>query len=401
MAKLDIADWIIADHACGRRIHGRVVSSPDRKIRRATADTLVTQPTRPPRLNTAPFGPLAPSAPLPEASSAKTRPQAPRRRIRPPRPRKPARPPLNTPLRFVTTHIDDDRLRAAYVERGHRNYVQLSRTARDEIAPASAISLPATNYQARIRYAWIANAHVTRFTESLPRSVPVFWVTLISGEYTLGEDQAGGFDPYPLQQWALAMLPGCSFVGMVEAALYTNVAAVAFSMKRAVSWHVHMPLWGVTEQQIRKLCARINESVSTIIPGVKAAHYRRLEPEEVRGQVLYMLKAPVNEYRIYKRKKTVFDQETGEISEESTGRFATKKYQLGAGDIVRMTNIMAGQTLNKLSFAAGEGKAVLKAINDEALTRHRAVERRERNREASRRSMAAWRSGPKNRVHRR
>jgi len=267
--------------------------------------------------------------------------------------------------------------------------VQLTRDAEIDLKPGSALYLPANNYTARVDYARIATAQVIRFTNSLPESTPVFWVTLIAKRFTDPLDRAGDFDPYELQRWARARLPRCSFVGMVEAAFYSNVGLVLHGMQKAVSWHVHMLVWGVTEQRMTELRDGINRRVSTMVPGVKAAHFRELTPDEVEGQALYMLKAPVNEYRIYAMKKTVADPDTGEITTPTTGRFWTKKYQLGPGDLVRMANIMTGKTLDTVAFAAGQGCPLLKAINFEALTAYRAAEDRERARRQIQRSMAA------------
>ena len=360
-----------------RRLRAGVCSTP----------SLVTQPTPSNRLNKAPISPSNPSASLPEAPSAKTPPKAPRARIRPARRkarrRLPARKALNTWLRFVTAHVEDHRRLASYLELGHKNHVAMSRTAQQDIKSRSALYLPANNHTARINYARIAAAHVVRFTETLPRSTPVFWVTLIAEQYTVPLDQAGNFDPYRLQQWARAMLPGCSFVGMVEAALYTNVGLLRHGLQRAVSWHVHLLVWGITAAKMTELRDGINRSARTMIPGVKAAHFRQLEQEQIEGQIFYMLKAPVNEYRVYPMKETVVDDATGEVMEVTTGRFRTKKYQLGPGDLVRTINLLSGQTLDGLAFATGEGMAVLPRINAEARAPRVAKERLEAAREAA------------------
>lgn len=221
-----------------------------------------------------------------------------------------------------------------------------------------------------------------------PRNTPIFWVTLIAEQFTVPLDQAGDFDPFPLQQWARAMLRGCSCVGMVEAALYSNVGLVLHRLQKAVSWHMHLLVWGKTAQQMTVLRDNINRRVKTMVPGVKAAHFRQIRPDKIQGQVLYMLKAPMNEYRIYAMKETVDDEDTGEFTTPLTGQFRTKKYQLDPGDLVRMVNIMSGQALDDLSFAAGQGRSLLNAIILEARAPYRAAKAQERAREASQRGVA-------------
>lgn len=341
---------------------------------------LVTKPTPPNRLPRASISLPTPSASLPKALSAKTPlqpPPAPQRQVRPkphpkPRKRQKARPPCNTWRRFMAAHLDDPRSIARNEERVLA-FVRLSREARFEIAPEQAFNLPACNYTARIEFARIATDHVTRFTNSLPRSEPVFWVTLIRDTYTVPYDEAAALNLFKLQQWVRAELLGCSFVGMVEAALYTNANEVRPGWKRAISWHTHLLVWGVTKQRMREIRDSINVRFRTLIPGAKPAHFRLLRPEEIEGQALYMMKAPVNEYRIITKMREAKDPNTRKIVREPTGAFRSRKYQLGPGDLTRMANLLAGKSLDGLAFAAGDGKKLLTGIKFEARAAERAL----------------------------
>ena len=223
------------------------------------------------------------------------------------------------------------------------------------------------NAASRINFTRIACGHLMAAVGSLGTSEPISFVTLIDERFTLGLDTAHNINLVKLQAWARAELPGCSFVGMVEAALYTNVGLVKAGMKRAVSWHIHMIVWGVSEARLVELIASLNARRRTLVPGVTAGHYRMLEPEEVQGQLIYMLKPPISDHRIYQRKRTLSDRETGELHVEGTGRFKQRKGALKPGNLARMVKVMADRTLDRLAFAAGEGRAVLETINTEAL----------------------------------
>jgi hypothetical protein len=290
----------------------------------------------------------------------------------------------------MAPHLDDPRSIARNEDRALAA-VRLTREACLKISPEQAFGLSACNYTARIQYAQIATVHISSFTSSLPRSTPVFWVTLIRDSYTVPYDEAAAFHLFKLQQWVRAEFQDASFIGMTEAALYTNAGEVRPEWKRAVSWHPHLLIWGIPKQRMREIRDSINVRFRTLVPGVKPAHFRTLKPEEVEGQVLYMLKAPVNEYRIIPKTRKVVDLATAKTMSEPTGQFSNKKYQLGPGELVRMANLMAGKTLDGLAFAAGEGKPLLDAINFEARTQYRAFEARERGRAASQRSQAAAR----------
>ncbi|WP_156311996.1 hypothetical protein [Methylobacterium platani] len=277
----------------------------------------------------------------------------------------------------MAAHLDDPRSIARNEERVLA-FVRLSREARFEIAPDQAFNLPACNYTARIEFALIATDHVTRFTNSLPSSTPVFWVTLIRDTYTVPYDEAAAFNLFKLQQWVRAELLSCSFIGMVEAALYTNADEVRPGWKRVISWHPHLLVWGVTKQRMQEICDSINVRFRTMIPGVNPAHFRPLQPEEVEGQALYMLKAPVNEYRIITKMRKAKDPDTDKTVREPTGAFRSRKYQLGPGDLTRMANLLAGKSLDGLAFAAGDGKKLLAGINFEARAAERALAARAR-----------------------
>jgi hypothetical protein len=65
-------------------------------------------------------------------------------------------------------------------------------------------------------------------------------------------------------------LRGLSYIGMIEPALYVNIApGTRRSGKRAVSWHVHAICWGEDRKQMRNRFARLNqrEEVRSCSPG--------------------------------------------------------------------------------------------------------------------------------------
>ena len=268
---------------------------------------------------------------------------------------------------------DADRQLGDYLHRDRRNGVRLTRDERLRLDTSAAHFHYAVNAASRISYARIFRRHLMAMVGELGTSEPVAFVTLIDGRFTLGLDVAADVDLRRLQAWVRAELPGCSFVGMTEAALYTNVGVVRAGMKRAVSWHVHLIVWGVGEERLAALIASLNTRRRTLVPGVTAGHYRILRDEEIEGQAIYMLKPPISDHRIYERRKWVSDRETGELHNEGTGRFKQRKGPLKPGHLARMNQVMADKLLDHLAFAAGDGKAVLDAINAEALAPYHAL----------------------------
>lgn len=208
--------------------------------------------------------------------------------------------------------------------------------------------LYANNAEARINYARITADHMVRAVEQLPNDQTVFWVTLVRREYAVREDEAHAFNINRLKRWIHQLLQGCNYVGMVEAALFTNLDVVGAAFKRTVSWHVHCQLWGVSEEQIAQICDDANDRYRTIVPGIEAAHYRPLKDSEVAGQAYYMSKGQISEYRVWARKERMADCATGEIAVQTTGRFISKKRDLRPCDLARMCMVFAGRTLDQL-----------------------------------------------------
>jgi hypothetical protein len=55
-------------------------------------------------------------------------------------------------------------------------------------------------------------------------------------------------------------MPVPPFAGMIEPALYVNVApGTKLSIKRAVSWHLHAICWGGNRSQMRERFRRLNQ----------------------------------------------------------------------------------------------------------------------------------------------
>jgi hypothetical protein len=207
-------------------------------------------------------------------------------------------------------------------------------------------------------------------------------VTLAPRKFVVAEGAAASFDPKRIQAWTRQLLRGLNFVGMVEAALYTNFGHVSAGFWRVVAWHVYLLAWGVSEAQLAPVMDNINRRYEALLPGVDPAFGVPVAKEEVVGKALYMLKAPQSEYRVYPKRATRIDRETGEITTPTTGRFKQKKQALRSGDMVRMCNVMADKHLHRLMFAGGGGAPLLNAVRAEALE----PLRREEAREASRRA---------------
>lgn len=329
---------------------------------------LVTRPTASDRPAAAPRAPSTASGSLPKAPLPASPPRTPTPRSKPEPGSAPKtqREPVTTWAEFERQHRETDGRLKHYLHMGRSRSVVLDRETATELDPAKARFLPANNLKARLRFAGIMAEHLDRAVGVLLPDEPVFFVTLIARRFTIREDRAAAFKVHPLHSWTHQILRGCSYVGMVEGAYYSNLDVTGAGYRRAVSWHIHAIVWGITEEQLRGICNAANRRYQTIVPGIDAAHYRAIERSEVEGQALYMSKGQLSDYRLIPRKREAVDAETGEVTTPTTGRFRQAKQDLRPGTAARLCKVFAGRTLGGLAFAGGGGRAVLKAIRHEA-----------------------------------
>lgn len=289
----------------------------------------------------------------------------------------PTRKPLNTWTTFEAAHRAAADQLAAYLDRGRKGSVCLDGDTLTELDRDQAMYLPANNATARMRYARITAEHLDGAIGALAPDQPVFFVTLINRDHTVREDEAASFSVRRLHAWAHRILRGCAFVGMVEAAYYSNLDVTGAGYQRAVSWHIHVIVWGISEAGLAAIIQAANRRYRCMIDGIAPAHYRPLMRSKVFGQALYMNKGQISEYRLWPRKRSVADEGTGEITKVGTGRFSQAKRDLRPGAMARMCLVFAGRRLDKLAFAGGAGKGILSAIRYEADADRRRVEDRE------------------------
>ncbi|MCJ2069349.1 hypothetical protein MKK75_11160 [Methylobacterium sp. J-030] len=258
-------------------------------------------------------------------------------------------------------------MRRDYLHLGYKSRPSLDRATQATLEQRQALFLPANNMWARVRYAGAFAEHLKRFAARLTAGEPIFLVTLVNREHTVPRKAAAAFDIARVKGWVHQVLHGTSYVGMVEAAYFSNLRLRDPFERRHVSWHTHVLLWGITEAKLAARCNEINGRYVTVVEGVPAAHYRALKQEDVFGRSLYVCKAPLTEYRVWARREECFDSETGEIFQSFSGRFRVRSRPIRPGDWIHMSVVFAERDLTQLAFAAGDGRQILRGINAQAL----------------------------------
>lgn len=231
-----------------------------------------------------------------------------------------------------------------------------------------AMSLFAINVRSRIQLAGAAGREFQKVILRGPDE-DFHFVTLAPKQFAVPIAIAPTFDQKTLKVWAKAQLRGLNYVGMIEAAYYSNYNPVPGRRSAMISWHVHAIVWGCSERRLVAMADRVNAVEEPLIPGRKAAHVRTMKSGTAAKRIFYMLKIAIDNYRVYPRKGEIVDCRTGEISIGNTGATIQKKDRLRPGEGVKMAIVMGNRTLPTLMFSAGEGVVVwTKAL---ALTRAR------------------------------
>ncbi|RWP18021.1 MAG: hypothetical protein EOR01_23670 [Mesorhizobium sp.] len=229
------------------------------------------------------------------------------------------------------------------------------------------MSLFAINVRSRIQLAWAADREFDKVVSRRPEETFHF-VTLAPKQFAVPIALAPTFDQKTLKAWAKDQLRGLNYVGMIEAAYYSNYNPVPGSRSAMVSWHIHAIVWGCSERRIGAVADEVNAVCEPLIPGRPAAHVRIMANHTAAKRIFYMLKIALENYRVYPIRETS-DPDTGEITVSATGEWIQKKDRLRPGEAVKMALVMGKRSLPMLMFSAGEGTAVwTKAL---ALTRAR------------------------------
>jgi hypothetical protein len=235
------------------------------------------------------------------------------------------------------------------------------------LRPSDAFYLPAVNAKARIKWGRFFIRAIFNFfgitTDEDGPHEPMFLVTIADKSH-LTSDQPQQINLTRIKRKLGAGLRGLSYIGMIEPGYYNNIYGLSGNkQKNIVSWHGHLLVWGVTDEQLAKHLAKIKPRFTSIMPGLCAVHKKIIEPDQFGYELWYILKSPCKEYSIGKRRK--WDEKTG------TAEFKQNARKIRPGNRVKLFYLMQNMYLDKLAMAGGEGREFLRRIKYEALREYR------------------------------
>jgi hypothetical protein len=252
---------------------------------------------------------------------------------------------------------------------------RVSRKERRLVKTKSKKYLGSVNFKARTRWTKAFCSEFSRFfhlnKDRRYPDQPLFLVTL-TDIFCTTEHKAEEIDVSAFKRRLQAGMTGLSYLGMMEPALYVNVApGTRWSNKKAVSWHLHLICWGGSRDQMKRRIGKLNTSGKYL--GIMYSHYgahqkeipdARLSSNENRtflaDKVRYVLKSPRKVYRICRFETVTKD---GEV----VPGFRQFKSEPKPGDRVTLFRLMKNLTLDQLAVAGGDGTAVMRRIKRRAV----------------------------------
>jgi hypothetical protein len=274
----------------------------------------------------------------------------------------------------------DNHLKSAFSSA--RNRKTVSRNDRDLVRGQHDLYLRAVNHQSRLIWGKAISRQLARHlcaSKSLNQNQPVFFVTLCDISCaTAVENTKPNVKKYIAH--LRVGLRGLSYFAAIEPAYYTNLQQGSrIENKKCVFWHVHALVWGISEIELDRHVANLNESecyyaVAENLPGVDCRLIKRGDLAQMVG---YCVKPPANSYRLSR-----IDTKWHGIP---IYKFIQSKSPLRPGERIRLFHAMKNLCLPDLAFAGGEGTALLAAAKSDAfaasgLLSHLATERRARRR---------------------
>jgi hypothetical protein len=275
---------------------------------------------------------------------------------------------------YTCAHMEAKRSVEEYLRIGKSNYQTLSKDIREQLKHNTAMYLHANNPYSRIAFTECVVDDMDEILKGIATDAPAYFVTLVLSDFAVEYDETVTFDVETIKILTKKALRGVNAVAMVEAALYTNITLNRGHSNRTVSWHVHMLVWDTPVEKLKTRLNKINNQHACLVPGFDPTHCMRVNTEEAEKLLIYMLKAPMKEYRIA-RKRPGIDWETGEIF--PTNGFRQWKRDLRSGDRVRMCKVMADQYLHHLYFGMGAGRQVYAQVEKKMLAEVRRHEGRQ------------------------
>lgn len=283
------------------------------------------------------------------------------------RPHKAIKPPFPTPASFERKHKERNEQLTGYLKTKWGRKPE-NRHLVIELQEGSALSHYATNCTARIEFAksavrkLIVMWNSDRENENV-RDYALLTLTPRFAAFPLSE--AGTYDWSQLQSWANKKLKGLNFLGIVEAAFFSN-KSIGSKKEPTVSWHLHVIVWGAEREKLRSIVRRVNAEETALVEDKKPGHFRMIKGrKDLACTTRYMLKSVQSDYRVFTRKGR---------KKDGSKDWDQKKGVIKPGNAIKMHCLFRGATIEDLCIFGGEGRRLFRLVTKRTDRRIQAIE---------------------------
>jgi len=256
-------------------------------------------------------------------------------------------------------------LRRAFQESRRRTLITPGDSQR--IRPMEWRDLGFWNGHARRCWGWAFSKEIAIVAEWDSRNRrhgrPVYLLTVADNCGAVSVDQQP--DLKSIKRKLVTGVRGMNFIGMLEPAFYLNLqSGVNIQHPRCIYWHLHALVWGVSYKQLREIVAELNGLglYASIADGLDPVDVARVRQTTLPAVVAYLLKPPVNGYRISKCDRTrngvVVTDRDGVVLEW----FRQSKAELRMGELIQLFHATRDVTLDQLLTSGGEGTVIARRI---------------------------------------
>lgn len=178
---------------------------------------------------------------------------------------------------------------------------------------------------------------------------PVFFITLIDEQqivYPAGVER--GWRPNPgingIRRIYRRALRGFDHFGMLDPTLYVSTQRVE-GVPRFMLWHAHALVWNTSVADLDAWAKDLRPTMRAYLPYATGVDHRPVRSDGLRQLIWYISKTPRKQYQLFKRDTNSLQQYDG---------------PLNGVNAVRLYSEMRNMKLPQLTFAAGEGRRIIR-----------------------------------------
>jgi len=217
--------------------------------------------------------------------------------------------------------------------------------ASENLKQGNALSLKATNVEARITFAETMHQEFGEYLDPHPK-LRIFWVT-IAPNAAITTLEGNHLKAIRSLKQTLFRLREFDYWGMIEPGYFPR-GGFNGTGEKTVSWHVHLFIWVKSDTQAADLLGKIEtinlQNADKLPSGILAAYCVEHRLDAILKRIWYACKTVLKQYSF------------GSVK---NGKVKIQKVALRPGQTAELHNLLWDTNIDELSIGNGEGKVVL------------------------------------------